>query len=204
MQIRDRLYIGGEWVLPACDDTIAVFDATTEEMIGQIPRGTAGDGERAIAAARKAFDSWSRVSPAERAKYTSLISESLGRRMVEISQLISHELGMPINLSMMIQLGLPIATFASMADLVGQLAWEETVGNSLVVREPVGVVGAITPWNYPLHQYRGQGGAGIGRRLHRRFEAERGRASQRLRPCRDHRRGRFAPRGLQPRFGLRL
>jgi betaine-aldehyde dehydrogenase len=152
MQIRDRLYIGGEWVLPARDDTIAVFDATTEEMIGQIPRGTAGDGERAIAAARKAFDSWSRVSPAERAKYTSLISESLGRRMVEISQLISHELGMPINLSMMIQLGLPIATFASMADLVGQLAWEETVGNSLVVREPVGVVGAITPWNYPLHQ----------------------------------------------------
>ena len=72
--------------------------------------------------------------------------------MVEISQLVTREVGTPINISMMIQVGLPTATFSSMAELVGQICWEETVGNSIVVSEPVGVVGAITPWNYPLHQ----------------------------------------------------
>jgi acyl-CoA reductase-like NAD-dependent aldehyde dehydrogenase len=72
--------------------------------------------------------------------------------MTEISQLIAREVGTPVNLSAIIQVGLPIATFASMAEIVDQVPWEETVGNSLVVREPVGVVGAVTPWNYPLHQ----------------------------------------------------
>jgi betaine-aldehyde dehydrogenase len=72
--------------------------------------------------------------------------------MTEISQLIAREVGTPVNVSTIIQVGLPIMTFASMAELVGQVPWEETVGNSTVVREPVGVVGAITPWNYPLHQ----------------------------------------------------
>jgi aldehyde dehydrogenase (NAD+) len=152
MEVRDRLYIDGAWVAPARTDTIDVLDSTTEEVIGTIPSGTAADVDRAIRAARAAFEGWARISALERAKYTSRIAEGLGVRMTEISQLIAREVGTPVNLSAIIQVGLPIATFASMAEIVDQVPWEETVGNSLVVREPVGVVGAVTPWNYPLHQ----------------------------------------------------
>ena len=152
MQERDRLYIGGEWVAPARCDTIAVVDSTTEEEMAAVPSGTAADVNRAVRAARDAFDGWARTSPSERAKHTTRIAEALGVRMAEIGQLITREVGTLFNLSMIIQVGLPITTFASMADLVGQVTWEETVANSLVVREPAGVVGAIAPWNYPLHQ----------------------------------------------------
>ena len=150
--IRDRFYIGGTWTVPSCGDTIAVLDPTTEEVIGSVPSGTAEDADQAIRAARGAFEQWSRTPPSERARYTSQIAEALGARMVEISRLIAHEVGTPVNISTIIQVGLPITTFASMAELVGQFRWEETIANSMVVREPVGVVGAITPWNYPLHQ----------------------------------------------------
>ena len=152
MEVRDSLYIAGDWVVPVRADTIEVLDATTEEVIGRIPSGAAVDVDRAVRAARAAFDQWARTPPSERARYTSLIAEGLGRRMPEISQLIAREVGTPLNVSTIIQVGLPIMTFASMAEIVGQIAWEEAVGNSTVVREPVGVVGAITPWNYPLHQ----------------------------------------------------
>jgi aldehyde dehydrogenase (NAD+) len=152
MQEPDRLYIGGEWVAPARSDTIAVVDSTTEEDMAAVPSGTAADVNRAVSAARDAFDGWARTSPSERAKYTTRIAEALGGRMAEIGQLITREVGTLFNLSMIIQVGLPITTFASMSDLVGQVTWEETVANSLVAREPVGVVGAIAPWNYPLHQ----------------------------------------------------
>ncbi len=152
MEIRDKLYIDGAWVVPVRTDTIEILDPTTEEVIGRVPSGTAEDAERAIRAARGAFDQWARTPPSERAKYASKTAEALGGRMTEISDLIAREVGTPVNVSTIIQVGLPIITFSSMAELVGQIPWEETIGNSMVVREPVGVVGAITPWNYPLHQ----------------------------------------------------
>jgi acyl-CoA reductase-like NAD-dependent aldehyde dehydrogenase len=152
MDVRDKLYIDGAWVASTSTDTVDVIDSTTEEVIGSVPLGSADDVDKAVRAARAAFDEWSQVSASERAKYTSRIAEALGAKMADIAQLISHEVGMPLSLSMLIQAGLPIGTFASQADLVEQIVWEEQVGNSLVVREPVGVVGAITPWNYPLHQ----------------------------------------------------
>ena len=152
MEIRDKLYIDGAWVVPVRTDTIEILDPTTEEVIGRVPSGTAEDAERAIRAARGAFDQWARTPPSERAKYASQTAEALGGRMTEISDLIAREVGTPVNVSTIIQVGLPIITFSSMAELVGQIPWEETIGNSMVVREPVGVVGAITPWNYPLHQ----------------------------------------------------
>jgi aldehyde dehydrogenase (NAD+) len=152
MDVRDKLYIDGAWVAPHSSETIEVIDSTTEEVVGSVPLGSAEDVDAAVKAAKAGFEEWSEVSPTERAKFATRIGEALGARMADIAELVAHEVGMPLSLSMLIQAGLPIGTFSSMSDLVEEIAWEEQVGNSLVVKEPVGVVGAITPWNYPLHQ----------------------------------------------------
>jgi aldehyde dehydrogenase (NAD+) len=149
---RDRLYVGGEWVEPAGEGRIDVIDSTTEQVMGSVPEGTAEDVDRAVAAARSAFESWSRSSIGERAELLRVIASELSARGEEIAALISREVGMPFGLSQMIQAGLPAMSFGSMADLILEVELEEQVGNSLIVREPVGVVGCITPWNYPLHQ----------------------------------------------------
>jgi aldehyde dehydrogenase (NAD+) len=150
--VRDKLFIGGEWVDPAGDGTIEVINPTTEEAVGRIPEGTAEDADRAVQAARAAFDSWSQTPAEERAALCAAIGAKLAERGEEVAALITTELGMPIGLSQMIQAGLPTVTFSSMPELVKEVAWEEEVGNSLIVKEPAGVVAAITPWNYPLHQ----------------------------------------------------
>ncbi len=150
--VRDRLYIGGEWVEPDGSGTIDVVNPTTEEVIGRVPEGSAADADRAVLAARAAFDSWSRTSPYERARLAGAIGDRLSERADELAVLFTTELGMPLTLSRMIQAGLPSVTFSSQTELVEEIEWEEEVGNSLIVREPVGVVAAITPWNYPLSQ----------------------------------------------------
>ena len=150
--VRDKLYIGGEWVDPSGDGTLEVIDSTTEQVMGSVPEGTAEDVDRAVAAARAAFDEWSQVPREERVAACAAIGQQLAARSAEIAALIAREVGMPIELATMIQAGLPTMDFASMPDVAERTQWEEQVGNSLVVREPVGVVGCITPWNYPLHQ----------------------------------------------------
>jgi acyl-CoA reductase-like NAD-dependent aldehyde dehydrogenase len=152
IQTRDKLFIGGEWVDPAGDGTIEVVNSTTEEVMGTIPEGTPEDVDRAVAAAREAFGPWSETSREERAGYLEAIAAGLTERGEEIAATVSQELGMPLKLSRQIQAGLPTMSFASMPALMEEVRWEEQIGNSLVVREPVGVLGAITPWNYPLHQ----------------------------------------------------
>jgi aldehyde dehydrogenase (NAD+) len=152
IQVRDKLYIGGEWVAPAGSETIDVVNASTEEVMGRIPQGTPEDVDRAVKAAQNAFESWSQADLAERADLMRRVSEALAARSEEIAVTIAQELGMPIVQSKGIQAGLPTMSFASMPQLLEEIAWEEEIGNSLVVREPIGVVGAITPWNYPLHQ----------------------------------------------------
>jgi aldehyde dehydrogenase (NAD+) len=149
---RDKLYIGGEWVDPAGSGMVDVLNPTTEEVIGRVPEGNADDADRAVRAARAAFDSWSQISPHDRAAYCAAIAAQLDERGDELAALITSEMGMPVGLSRMIQVGLPTMTFAAIPELVEQIEWEEEVGNSLIVREAAGVVAAITPWNYPLHQ----------------------------------------------------
>jgi aldehyde dehydrogenase (NAD+) len=152
IQVKDKLYIDGEWVDPAGSETIDVVNASTEEVMGRIPQGTQEDVDRAVAAARRAFETWSQTDLAERQNMLRAIAGALAARSEEIAETISQELGMPIGLSKAIQAGLPTMTFTSMPDLLEQVEWEQEIGNSTVVREPIGVVGAITPWNYPLHQ----------------------------------------------------
>ena len=133
-------------------ETIEVVNSTTEETMGTIPACTAADADRAVRAARDAFDSWSQTSREERAGYLAAIAAGLGERSEEIAATIAQELGMPLRLSQIIQAGLPTGQFAAMPKLMEEVAWEEEIGNSRVLREPVGVLGAITPWNYPLNQ----------------------------------------------------
>jgi aldehyde dehydrogenase (NAD+) len=148
----DKIYIDGAWVPSAGSGSIDVFDSSNGEVIARIPDGTADDVDKAVQAARAAFDGWSRTSPEERAKFCTRIGEGLAGRMDEIATVITREAGMPKWLSSIVQAGLPINSFNTAAQLAESYEYEQTVGNSLVVKEPVGVVGAITPWNYPLHQ----------------------------------------------------
>src|SRR2546430_2560590 len=161
LQVKDKLYIDGEWVDPAGSEKIDVVNASTEEVMGRIPQGTPEDVARAVAAARQAFETWSQTPMAERAERLRAIAGGLAARADEIAATISQELGMPIGLSKAIQAGLPTMTFTSVPQLLEEIVWEEEVGNSLVVREPIGVVGAITPWNYPLHQVAAKGAPAI-------------------------------------------
>jgi betaine-aldehyde dehydrogenase len=152
MQVRDRLYINGQWAAPKGNKSIDVINASTEEVMGRIPEGGEDDVNAAVAAARVAFDGWAATPAAERAGFLQKIHEGLKARMEEIGKLIAGEVGMPVKLATMIQAGSPTATFGLYAKMLGSFAFEEKVGNSLILREPVGVVAAITPWNYPLHQ----------------------------------------------------
>ena len=152
MQVRDQLYINGQWTAPKGNKSIDVINASTEEVMGRIPEGSEDDVNAAVAAARAAFDGWAATPAAERAAFLQKIHEGLKARMEEIGKLIAGEVGMPVKLATMIQAGSPTATFGLYAKMLGSFAFEEKVGNSLILREPVGVVAAITPWNYPLHQ----------------------------------------------------
>ena len=120
--------------------------------MGRVPEATPTDVDKAVQAAKAALDGWATTSAEERSKYLQRIAEGLQARTMDIANVVAQELGMPINLSMIIQAGLPTVTFSSMPQVIDEINFEEQIGNSLVVKEPIGVVGAITPWNYPLHQ----------------------------------------------------
>ncbi len=152
MQQYDQLYIDGGWVDPHGTGTIEVINASTEAVMGSIPEGDAADVDRAVAAAAAAFPAWAATTPSDRAKYVQAIAEGIGARSDELAATICGEVGMPMFLSKRIQAGLPQVIAGSYPAIVEDFTWEETIGSSLVVKEPLGVVGAITPWNYPLHQ----------------------------------------------------
>src|SRR5581483_3793478 len=152
MRVQDKFFIGGEWVAPSARETIDVHNAGTGEVMGRIPAGAEKDVDAAVRAARGALEAWSSREPSFRAELLEKVAAGLKARSDELARLIAQEVGMPLKMASRIQVGLPVANFSNYSKILPQFKFEERVGNSVVVREPVGVVGAITPWNYPLHQ----------------------------------------------------
>jgi aldehyde dehydrogenase (NAD+) len=153
MQTYESSFIGGRWEASTNAARIPVYSASTEDVIGSVAAGTPDDVSRAVAAARRAFDGgWALTPPAERADWLRKLADGLEKRKERIASTISQEVGMPISMSMPIQAGSPVVVLRSFSDLAASWPFERNIGHSLILREPVGVIGAITPWNYPLHQ----------------------------------------------------
>ena len=150
MREYTQFYIDGQWVDPAGSETIDVIDSATEEVYGRVPLGIAADVDAAAKAARAAFPAWADTPADVRAKYLRDIGAALGARSDDIVEVISSEVGSPKMFATMVQAGLSTGDWDNYADVLENYEWEETLGNSLVVKEPIGVVGCITPWNYPL------------------------------------------------------
>jgi aldehyde dehydrogenase (NAD+) len=147
---RTHLFIDGQWVTPEGTGTIDVIDPATEEVIGGVPNGSAADVDRAVAAARRAFDPL--ISVAERKDRLARVVDAMDKRLPDIAETITREMGAPVRIAQGVQTKVPLAVARGFAAVLDRFEFEERVGNSLVVREPYGVVGAITPWNYPLYQ----------------------------------------------------
>ncbi|MFD9790778.1 aldehyde dehydrogenase family protein [Streptomyces sp. NPDC059070] len=152
MNAHDGMYIGGRWTPAAGGDTTAVVNPADEQVIAHVPAGTAEDVDAAVRAARAALPGWAATPPAARAALIAALRDRLAERKDEIAATVTAELGAPAQFAQQVHVGLPIAVAGSYAELAAAHAFEERIGNSTVFHEPVGVVGAITPWNYPLHQ----------------------------------------------------
>ncbi|MFD5844960.1 aldehyde dehydrogenase family protein [Streptomyces chartreusis] len=152
MKAHDGMYIDGAWRPATGGDVIEVVNPADEKVIGQVPAGTAADVDTAVRAARAAFPDWAATPPAERAARLAALRDALQARGEEIAETVTAELGAPLKFSQSVHTGAPIAVAGTYAELARTHAFEERVGNSTVYLEPLGVVGAITPWNYPLHQ----------------------------------------------------
>jgi acyl-CoA reductase-like NAD-dependent aldehyde dehydrogenase len=152
MQVFDRHYIDGAWLASTGGGSIDVIGSASEAVVGRVPEGTTADVDAAVAAARRAFPAWAATSVEDRAAALERIHGGLQARAGELAETITAEMGAPIKIAQRIQVGLPTIVLGSYPKIAQEFAFEEEIGSSLVVREPVGVVGCITPWNYPLHQ----------------------------------------------------
>lgn len=161
MDLRESLYIDGEWREPHGSGLIDVIDTVTEDVMGRVPAGDAADVDAAARAARAAFDPWSRTSVEERANLLADIADALAAERDDLARLMAREVGTPLATSEKTQVDLSISVFRSMSDLILDFPLEEKIGSATVVRVPAGVTAAITPWNYPLYQLAAKVGPAI-------------------------------------------
>lgn len=152
MRVPDALYIDGGWRPARGTGVIEVFEAATGDRLATVPVGATEDVEDAVSAARAAFEPWSLTPVAERARLIRALASGLAAREDELAPMISREVGTPIITSRRVQVGLAVAVLESMAETVEALPAKEQIGTSLIIRQAAGVVGAITPWNYPIYQ----------------------------------------------------
>jgi len=149
---RLKFYIDGAWVDPAVMKTVAVTNPATEDKLYDIAVGSKADVDKAVAAARKAFETFSMTSREERVELLSKIIEAYKARAKDIATAISDEMGAPMTLAERAQAAAGLGHLASTLDVLKNYEFEEKIGNAVVVKEPVGVIGMITPWNWPLNQ----------------------------------------------------
>lgn len=152
MITHDKLYINGQWVAPNSKDTIKVTDPSTEEICGEVPSGNDDDVNAAIKAAKEAFKTWGQSSAADRSALIKKLSEKVTENMAKIGELCALELGTPLQLSVAVHGGMGVGVVSSYIDVPFEMEKEEQLGNSIIVKEPIGVCSFITPWNFPLHQ----------------------------------------------------
>jgi acyl-CoA reductase-like NAD-dependent aldehyde dehydrogenase len=145
-------YINGQWVEASSAETLPVYDSSTEVLMATVPAGTALEAEAAVLAARAAFDGWSTLPLETRAAYLDKVAAGIKARTEELALAIAREVGMPLKMARAVQVGGPAWHWGNFAKVARAFEWEKNVGNSLVLREPIGVVGCITPWNFPLSQ----------------------------------------------------
>ncbi len=149
---REHLYIGGGWVPAHGLAPEDVIDATTEQVMGRVPDGDARDVDAAVRAAKGAFEAWARTPVTDRSATLLALADALDRRRDDLAPIMSREVGTTLPNSYRVQVDLALSVMRSMAELAIGLPEYEMLGNSRVIRVPVGVVAAITPWNYPLYQ----------------------------------------------------
>ncbi|MFB7180859.1 aldehyde dehydrogenase family protein [Streptomyces sp. NPDC056257] len=152
MKAQDGMYIDGAWRPAVGADRIEVVNPADGQVIAEVPAGTAEDVDAAVRAARAALPGWAATPAAERAALIGALRDALQARKGELTEAVTAELGAPLPFAKAVHVGGSIAVTASFAEMAASYAFEERIGNSTVLLEPVGVVGAITPWNYPLYQ----------------------------------------------------
>ncbi|MEY4578378.1 MAG: hypothetical protein RL701_3081 [Pseudomonadota bacterium] len=146
-----KLLINGEWIATT-GRSLDIVNPATEEVIGQVALGTAEDVDKAVKAARRAFETFSRTTVAERAALLERIIGAYQKRIPELGKAISDEMGAPLNFAIHVQAGVGLGHFATALALLKSFEFEKTLGTTLLRREPVGVCGLITPWNWPANQ----------------------------------------------------
>ncbi len=152
MEHARHFYVDGCWVEPSSADTLAVVNPATEEAIAEISLGTAADVDRAVAAAARAFESFSRTTTAERLALLDRIIEVFATRLDDLADIVSREMGAPRWLATAAHAPIGMAHLKTVRSVLERFEFEREQGSTLIVREPIGVCALITPWNWPLNQ----------------------------------------------------
>ena len=164
----DSAFIDGQWRPVSGTDTLTLVDPSTEEEFASVRLAGTAEVDAAVAAARAAGDAW---RAADRISVLRRVREAIEKRRAEFAGLITRDMGCPPKIADLVQVGTPLAVldgFLSLSEVP-----DETIAHSMVVREPIGVVGAITPWNYPLHQVMAKVAPALAAGLHGGSQAQR-------------------------------